>query len=347
MKKPSKRVLSLLALLLIFVGILLLIFRPSKPIVVPTPTPTPQPTPEKPPVLVFYTEKALLPASWLEEWEKAGGMKVEQRLLTSSEGKPLPLDGDVYSLSPRHFNVLRQGLELASFDEGESKNGANPAFTGYSFDPDSQWTRPWRWTPYFFYFRNNAALTERWWAHPNALWPDDMDLLIALQVKQLGQSANAPHNEAWDRVWQEIGASVRLADEGKCWQALQEGQCEISLLPAALRLQSPDIKDISWRAPSHGAMVQLDVLVIAAKSPHMEQARKWVEFLIAPPQQKRVLPETGYFPTHTKPGEEWKGSPIPLPSGEWFDKSEFLLPSPVAPTPQEPAAVEPVKDQNL
>ncbi|NCY21975.1 hypothetical protein EBX31_08465 [bacterium] len=54
-------------------------------------------------------------------------------------------------------------------------------------------------------------------------------------------------------------------------------------------------------------------------------AFRFLEFLLAGPQQSALLGATGYFPVRSKVGAEWVGSALMMPSGQWFDRSEFIL----------------------
>jgi hypothetical protein len=60
-------------------------------------------------------------------------------------------------------------------------------------------------------------------------------------------------------------------------------------------------------------------------------ALEWTHLSIA-----ALLGATGYFPVGSRPGQEWAGSTLIVPSGTWFDRSEFILwpyPRPVVAQP--------------
>jgi hypothetical protein len=70
-------------------------------------------------------------------------------------------------------------------------------------------------------------------------------------------------------------------------------------------------------------------------------ATRFVEFLLAPSQQAALLGATGYFPVRSRPGQEWAGSTLIVPSGTWFDRSEFILwPYPRPAVPAAPEVTE-------
>ncbi|MFZ5805584.1 MAG: hypothetical protein ACOY3I_00035 [Verrucomicrobiota bacterium] len=282
--------------------------------------------------LIVYVEKEAIPLIWLEQWKKETGESIEQRIFIPSEGKELPLDGDVYSVSPRYFQKLKEKMELLAFEENEFWNGTNPAFGGQSFDVDNRWTRPWRWSPYFFYLRQATPQTplprtDVWWTNTNAFFPRDLDLLVGLRMKEMGSSANALQTQTKENLRRELEKSLShsLADEKSCWEAIRDGKIEITFLPAAFRLKNQGVTSIAWVAPSKGTLIQFDVLAISSRSLKTDAAKKLIGFLTSPAIQERMISETGYLPTHTRPQEEWKGTSMAAPNGSWFEHSEFLF----------------------
>jgi ABC-type glycerol-3-phosphate transport system substrate-binding protein len=87
--------------------------------------------------------------------------------------------------------------------------------------------------------------------------------------------------------------------------------------------------------------VDFEVMAVPEGSSKKEMAYRFCEFLLAPSQQAALLGATGFFPVHSKPGMEWAGSTFLMPTGPWFDRSEFILwpyPRPV-PATSPPAVV--------
>lgn len=300
--------------------------------------------------LIVYVEKEQIPQSWLDAFERQTSEKIEQRPLILGEDQTMPLDGDVYSLEPRRLGALSEKQELLPFENYEFWNGTNPIFGGHSFDVDNRWTRPWRWTPYFFYLRNPNANAQpntptkplpnppdKWWLATNALWPDDLKLLTALRMKELGLSANTKHGDLWEGTHRDLSKAINgshCADEKTCWESLQEGKADISFLPATWRFKATLTaqQNFFWRAPSRGTLIRFDVLAISARTTQPDMAKKLVQFLTASEQQEKLLSDTGYLPVKSRPGHEWKATQLPAPTGDWLARSEFLS------TPSLPAA---------
>jgi spermidine/putrescine-binding protein len=272
-------------------------------------------------------EKQQIPDEWLKTWAAQEKASVEQRPFPPKKGGSWPLDGDVYSVSPKNFQLLKKKMELAPFQEGELWKGINPAFGGQSFDIDNQWTRPWRWTPYFFCGRvlnesSNGKLPEQWWKEENSLWPDDINLLAAVRMKEKGMSANN-RGEAWKNKKEKLKDELKFASEDECWEAVKAGK--ISFLPAYYRIRE-DVKGVRWHLPEReGTMIQFEMLVISSKSIRGSWAKNLVAYLLSNEKQKEMVKATGYFPVISKEGKEWKDSPIDLPKGKWFERGEYLL----------------------
>ena len=79
--------------------------------------------------------------------------------------------------------------------------------------------------------------------------------------------------------------------------------------------------------------MDFEVMAVPEGSSKKEMAYRFCEFLLASSQQAALLGATGFFPVHSKPGMEWAGSTFLMPTGPWFDRSEFILwpyPAPLA-----------------
>ena len=101
----------------------------------------------------------------------------------------------------------------------------------------------------------------------------------------------------------------------------------MSYLPAWRLVLDPQAGGglIRWSALPAGTVVDFEVMGVREESLKKEIAFRFLEFLLAGPQQSALLGATGYFPVHSKPGMEWAGSTFLMPTGPWFDRSEFIL----------------------
>ena len=304
--------------------------------------------------LVVYQEGPPLPRLWLDTFASAPGHpKTEVRPLMRAEDASWPADGDVYLLKARSFSEVGHAVPWADLNGRIPIDGINPVYQAQSFDPHNLKSRPWRISPWFFMKRVSPgtphkvafAAPARWAGESGGLFPDEPDLLGALWIKSQGRPINLGGEAVQAAARQQAGAALagKLASAEDCWRGLKEGQVQLTFLPAWRLVLDPQAGggQIRWSVLPSGTIVDFEVAAVRQDSPRLEMALKFVEFLLAPPQQAALLGATGYFPVRSRPGQEWAGSTLILPSGTWFDRSEFILwpdpkpvvvPAPVAET---------------
>jgi hypothetical protein len=321
-------------------------FRPVGPEAERLPAPS-VPSVFQVPRLVVYQEGPAIPQLWLDTFASAPGyLKAEVRPLFRAEDGTWPSDGDVYLLKARSFDEVGQSVPWADLSGRIPLDGINPVYQAQSFDPNDLKSRPWRVSPWFFMKRvapgtpHKAAFAApaRWANEAGGLFPNDPDLLAALWSKSQGKPINLGGEEVHAVARQQVEAALggRVAPEDDCWRGLKDGQIQISFLPAWKLVLDPQAGGglIRWSVLPSGTIVDFEVAAIRQDTPRLDVAHRFVEFLLAPPQQAALLGATGYFPVRSRPGQEWAGSTLIVPSGTWFDRSEFILwpyPRPVPP----------------
>jgi hypothetical protein len=321
-------------------------FRPPGPEAERLPAPS-VPSVFQAPRLVVYQEGPAIPQLWLDTFASAPGyLKAEVRPLFRAEDGTWPSDGDVYLLKARSFSEVGQSVAWADLSGRIPLDGINPVYQAQSFDPNDLKSRPWRVSPWFFMKRVAPgtphkvafAAPARWANEAGGLFPNDPDLLAALWIKSQGKPINLGGEEVHAVARQQVEAALggRVAPEDDCWRGLKDGQIQISFLPAWKLVLDPQAGGglIRWSVLPSGTIVDFEVAAIRQDTPRLDVAHRFVEFLLAPPQQAALLGATGYFPVRSRPGQEWAGSTLIVPSGTWFDRSEFILwpyPRPVPP----------------
>jgi hypothetical protein len=317
-------------------------------------------TKSKPRVVVpstfrIYYEKDPIPAELIQFWAAQTHFTVIQQPLKLGTNNQWPTDGDLYLVSPRWLASLESQVPLIPVADKNVLREINPAFASHPFDPNNQYTVPWRWTPYVFYLRHDKDLPwdknrevfyfREWVNDPRCLWPNDWDLLLAMETHYQNKSANRPlDNYAELIVELEKKYNTVTAPEADCWQALLDGKIHFTFLPASLKIfgaADEKLKDIEIQVPglgnnaqsAFGTIIYMDQLVISDKSLLKDQARGLIAFLLNPAQQSRLIQNCGYFPVVSKIGHEYDIAPVPLPRLHWFSRSEFLINRP----PQLPA----------
>jgi len=325
-------------------------FRPTGPEADRLPVPS-VPSVFQAPKLLVYQEGPAIPQLWLDTFASAPGHpKAELRTLVRVEDGTWPTDGDVYLLKARSFSEVGQSVAWADLNERIPLDGINPVYQAQSFDPNNVKSRPWRVSPWFFMKRVAPgtphkvafAAPARWANENGGLFPNDPDLLAALWIKSQGRPINLGGEAVQAAARQQVEAALagRVAQEDDCWRGLKDGQVQLSFLPAWRLVLDPQAGGglIRWAVLPSGTIVDFEVMAVRQDSPRLEMAMRFAEFLLAPSQQAALLGATGYFPVRSRPGQEWAGSTLIVPSGTWFDRSEFILwpyPRPVVSTPVE------------
>ena len=303
--------------------------------------------------LVVYQEGPAIPTLWLDTFSSGtGNPKIDLRVLERGSDGSWPSDGDVYLVRARTYQAIGQIVPWAELSGHVPLDGMNPVFQGQAFDPTGAHSRPWRVSPWFFMKKvalgtpHKVALAApaRWAGEPQALFPNDPDLMGAIWLKSQGKPINlggaTPQQMARQQV--EAALSDKLASEQECWDGLKSGSVQLSFLPAWRLVLDPQAGGglIRWSALSSGTIVDFEVMGVREESPKKEAGFRFLEFLLGGPQQAALLGATGYFPVRSKVGAEWVGSTLIMPTGPWFDKSEFILWPYPRPVVEQPVATE-------
>jgi predicted small lipoprotein YifL len=312
------------------------------------------PEPPKPlaPRLVILHDGAPLPDAWLKEWKGERALTLQQRALTAADAT-LPADAGLVVLAPHRLGALLAGRPLLPLAHRLTPSPASPLFLHHPYDPGQQASLPFRWTPYVLYRkRENAEApfpphTITWQAEEGILWPEPPAPARAFWLKSQGLSANAPLAEKERAAWTALESSLLpvLQSPSVVWTQFLEGKATRCWLPAAFRFRlSPEQRTngtMDWIIPAHGTVIHLDLLAIPSDAPQADAALELAEFLTSSAIQERLAPETGWLPVNRPIGKESSPSPLPLPAGDWLDKSEIPYPDqpfPIAQAPSPPEA---------
>ena len=288
--------------------------------------------------LVVYQQGPAIPQLWLDTFSSgSGNPRIDLRVLERGADGFWPADGDVYLVQARTFSALKQSMQWADLSGQVSLDGINPVFQGQAFDPNGVHSRPWRVSPWFFMKKvapatpHKVALAApaRWWIEPQSLFPNDADLLGAIWLKSQGKPINLGGEGVQQMARQQAEAALagRLGSEVECWEGLRDGRIQLTYLPSWRLVLEPQAGGglIRWSVSGTGTVVDFEVMGVREDSSRKEVAFRFLEFLLAGPQQSALLGATGYFPVRSKVGAEWVGSTLIMPTGPWFDRSEFIM----------------------
>jgi hypothetical protein len=285
--------------------------------------------------LKIYFEREPLAQDLLDRGGFLGSLEVEQVKWLRGENGPVPLDGDLYIISPLSVGRLRSTQTWKNPKELVDFSRIKPLFTGHSFDPRNEVSLPWRWSPYVFYYKKNSVEEKSrvftfsgWQTEPQMRWPSDWALLWAFHRHYQKGSANRLVKETEAKDFEEFKKRLQehVLAEAECWQALLEGKIQQTLALAAWKMRKDFVEDplLDWSIPAQGTLIQFDHIMIPAQSPHLEVVSKLVASLLEAEGQMKMSQQSGYLPVLLQTKAQMAEMKSKLPSGPWLDQSEFL-----------------------
>lgn len=276
-----------------------------------------------------------LPEEWLKEWKGERGLNVKQRGLMTGEAQ-IPAEASLVVLPPHRLAGVLGSRQLRVWRNDPGEGLANPLFLHHPYDPEQRVSRPWRWAPMVIHHRaeggekNGPEAGLIWNAEEGMLWPDDPLLVKGFWKKSRGYSANHGGGDAgWARV--ESDLLPVMLPVATVWERFQNGGASRCWLPSAARgVAVPEAEGGvrgKWTIPAHGTLIHLDLLAVPAGAPLAEEAEDLVRFLTSAAIQDRMGAETGWLPVHRPFARLTADAPVPLPVGDWLDRSEILYPA--------------------
>lgn len=271
--------------------------------------------PEPIPQLVVLFEFEGIPQSALNAWIGERNLKIiQQQLELNEQGLPVT-EGDLYILSPRLITQFIEKDYVAPWNPEPDLADINPIFTSHSFDFNNAYAIPWRWTPMvLLQHRPDPAATEAAHSPESPSYPDDPVMIASLQSTPPQISAPAPslpnpdaYRASWETFIDTPNASV--------W------------IPAACPLRNTSDfvnPEWTWSLPQSKTTIVFDHLLVGARSELKPEASELLEYLLSSAEQNYLITTTGYFPVICPLGKETAASPIPLPKGNWLNKSTFI-----------------------
>ena len=170
-----------------------------------------------------------------------------------------------------------------------------PKYLNQAFDPGNQYSVPYLWgTTLLAYRKDKVSEVPRSW---DALWDkryadhimmiDDTQDAFAVALLRLGFSINTAVPEQLDAAKNGLLAQAplvsRYTDIIDIRDSLISGDCWISLLysgdAVAGAMEQPEI---GYVIPEEGAVMWLDNFAIARDAPNVEDAHRFLEFLLDP-----------------------------------------------------------------
>ena len=267
-------------------------------------------------LLYLYNWSEYMPETVLEQFQKETGIKVVYSTYDSNEAMYAKLrlldSNNSYDLAvPSTYYVSkmrREGL-LAKIDKSRLKNFGNldEKLINQPFDPDNSYSVPYLWGSTGIAVNTDKVkpgTISKW----RDLWkPEFKDRLLLtndtrevfhMALRVLGYSGNDTdpvHIEAAYHELKKLVPNVRAYNSEAPRMPYLEGETDAGMIwngeAYMARQENPAIEYIY---PDEGVILWLDSLVIPASARHVENAHKFIDFILRPEVAASISEEIGY-----------------------------------------------------
>lgn len=267
-------------------------------------------------LLYLYNWSEYMPETVLEQFQKETDIKVVYSTYDSNEAMYAKLrlldSNNSYDLAvPSTYYVSkmrREGL-LAKIDKGRLKNFANldEKLINQPFDPDNSYSVPYLWGSTGIAVNTGKVkpgTISKWrdlWKpefKDRLLLTNDMREVFHMALRVLGYSGNdtdPAHIEAAYRELRKLVPNVRAYNSEAPRMPYLEGETDAGMIwngeAYMARQENPAIEYIY---PDEGVILWLDSLVIPANARHVENAHKFIDFILRPEVAASISEEIGY-----------------------------------------------------
>ncbi len=253
---------------------------------------------------------------------------------------------DLVVLEHQFFPQLLAANELAEIDYSNVPNFKNiwANFRDLSHDPDNLHSVPFSWGATFLIYR--ADLVDRAPTDWADLWrlrrqgkigmPDSLREPLGVALKSLGYSLNSEDPAEIQKAYEhllELKDDIVLVDsyaEG-AGPLLESGQI-VALVGWAEHVEYSQQRSVpvDYVFPADGALLWGDNFVIPAGSPNQVTAELFLDFLMRPDINARIVNET-YYATANEAAREYidpeiLNNPVIFPPVEKLKNAEVILP---------------------
>ena len=266
-------------------------------------------------VLNVYNWSEYMPDDVIEQFEKETGIKVYYSTYDSNEAMyakvKLLKEGGYYDVVvPSAYFVDRMHKErlLHKLDKSKLENWKNldSLFLNKEHDPNNNYSIPYLWGT------SGIAVNTQRIKEPISKWEDlwkeqfknkvllldDVRDTFAMTLTLLGHSINTEDEEhikeAYEKL-KELKNNVRVFNSESPKQPFINQEVEIGMIynGEAVMAQRENNK-IKYIYPEEGVILWVDNLAILKNAKNIDNAYKFVDFLLRPDIAKRICEEIGY-----------------------------------------------------
>jgi spermidine/putrescine transport system substrate-binding protein len=299
-------------------------------------------------VVNLYIWSEYIPDEVLAAFTKETGIKVNISTYDSNEAMyaKVKLVGKGYDLvvpSSDFVGLMRREGLLLPIDTKRIPNFGmiSPRFTNQSFDPQNGHSVPYMWGSTSLAI--NTALVAKGTVQKSAdLWkpelkgklllPNDLREVLGIGLKVLGYSINETNPEHLRQAYEKLQSlmpQVRVFDSDSPKQALLAGEVAAGLIyNGEAYVANGENEAIQYIYPPEGFSLWLDSFCIPKGAEHVEEAYKFIDYVLSPKVSAAISESMGYSSPNTKAvellPEAMKKNIIVNPAPEMVAKGEFL-----------------------
>jgi len=299
-------------------------------------------------VLNLYIWSEYIPDEVLADFTKETGIKVNISTYDSNEAMyaKVKLVGKGYDLvvpSSDFVGLMRREGLLLPVDTTKIANFSllAPRFTNQSFDPNNRYSVPYMWGSTSLAI-NTALLPKGTVEKSSDLWkpelkgklvlPNDQREVIGIGLKVLGYSINETNPEHLRQAYEKLQSlmpQVRVFDSDSPKQALLSGEVAAGLVyNGEAYIANGENEAIQYIYPPEGFSLWLDSFCIPKGAEHVEEAYKFIDYVLKPKVSATISESMGYSSPNSKAvgllPEAMQKNIIVNPSPEMVTKGEFL-----------------------
>lgn len=297
--------------------------------------------------LNFYTWDTYIGENTLADFEQASGIKVQTSYFATNDELFAKLKAgnpgyDVIVPSNEFVTRMRMADMLLPLDMSLIPNSKNiaPEFMGLDYDPQPKHSLAYTWLVLGIGYRKSRVngTPDSWkWLFDSDLYKNRIALtseaadLIRLGAKYLGHSLNNVDDatvKAVEVMLTRQKPNIKAFHEDNGQDMLLAGDVDLVLeVNGDIAQIAAEDPDIGFVVPKEGSLLNADTLCIPKGAPRVEQAHKFINFLLDGQVGKHII-ETILYPTPNVAAralmpESYRTNPIIFPSGPGMDASEW------------------------
>jgi spermidine/putrescine transport system substrate-binding protein len=266
-------------------------------------------------ILNVYNWSGYMPDSVLKQFTRETGIKINYSTYDSNETMYAKLKAnanigyDVVVPSSYFIDRMRKQKMLHKIDKAKLTNFANlnPALLNKEYDPNNEYSIPYFWSTTgialntkYFPLNSVHSWLDLWKPEykNQLLLLDDTREVFSVALIVLGYSPNETDPEHIKQAYlklRELLPNVKIFNaEGVKSIYIDE---DISLgmgWNGDIYLANKENSDIQFVYPKEGYILSIDSMVIPIGARHVENAYKFINFILRPEIAKKISLETGY-----------------------------------------------------